>query len=204
MLSDFGIALVPWMATDDAAAAVRFAHETGYPVVAKIDAADVAHKSDVGGVMLGLDSVAAVGAAAAQLQALGLGRKLLLQRQVGGTELIVGMSTDPQFGPVFTIGGGGVFVEVFQDFALCLPGDAEATILDKLESLKVCKVLEGARGRPPADLPAIAAVIARFMDMCGAVSGLVEEIEINPLMVDGAAIAAVDALIVLKRKAADA
>lgn len=204
MLSDFGISLAPWIATDDPQAAVRFANQTGYPVVAKIDAADVAHKSDVGGVMLGLDSAAAVGAAAAQLQALGFGRRLLLQQQVGGTELIVGMSTDPQFGPVFTIGGGGVFVEVFQDFALCLPGDAEATILGKLKSLKVCKVLEGARGRPPADLPAIAALIAKFMDVCTAVSGLVEEIEINPLMVNGASIAAVDALIVLKQKAANA
>jgi acyl-CoA synthetase (NDP forming) len=204
MLSDFGIALAPWIATDDASAAVRFAEETGYPVVAKIDAADVAHKSDVGGVRTGLDSAAAVGAAAAQLQALGFGRNLLLQRQVGGTELIVGMSTDRQFGPVFTLGGGGVFVEVFQDVALCLPGDAESTILGRLRSLKVRKVLEGARGRRPADLPAIAAVIAKFMDMCMALSGLVEEIEINPLMVDGASIAAVDALVVLKQKAADA
>jgi acyl-CoA synthetase (NDP forming) len=204
MLSDFGIPLAPWIATEDAAAAVRFAHETGYPVVAKIDAADVAHKSDVGGVMLGLGSAAAVGAAAAQLQALGFGGKLLLQKQIAGTELIVGMSTDPQFGPVFTVGGGGVFVEVFQDFALCLPGDAEATILGKLMSLKVCKVLQGARGRAAADLPAIAAVIAKFMDACIAVSELVEEIEINPLLVDGASIAAVDALIVLKQKAARA
>ena len=114
------------------------------------------------------------------------------------------MSTDPQFGPVFTVGAGGVFVEVFQDFALCLPGDAEATILGKLRSLKVCKLLEGARGRPPADLPAIAAAIAKFMDMGMALSGQVEEIEINPLMVDGVSIAAVDALIVLKQKAADA
>jgi acyl-CoA synthetase (NDP forming) len=204
MLTDFGIPLAPWLATDDADAAVRFAEEAGYPVVAKIDAADLAHKSDVGGVVLGLDTAAAVGRAAARLQALGHGRKLLLQKQVGGTELIVGMSTDPQFGPVFTLGAGGVFVEVFQDFVLCLPGDAAATILGKLESLKVCKLLRGARGRPPADLPAIAAVIAMFMDMGMALSGRIEEIEINPLMVDGASIAAVDALVVLKPKASDA
>jgi acyl-CoA synthetase (NDP forming) len=204
MLAEFGIPLVPWLATDDAGAAVRFAEEAGYPIVAKIDAADLAHKSDVGGVMLGLDTAAAVGQAAAQLQALGYGRKMLLQKQVGGTELIVGMSTDPQFGPVFTLGAGGVFVEVFQDFVLCLPGDAEATILGKLESLKVCKLLRGARGRPQADLPAIASVIATFMDMGMALSGQVEEIEINPLMVDGPSVAAVDALVVLKPKAADA
>ena len=204
MLADFGIPLVPWLATDDAGAAVRFADQAGYPVVAKIDATGLAHKSDVGGVMLGLDSAAAVGKAAAQLQALGFGRKLFLQKQARGTELIVGMSSDPQFGPVFTVGAGGVFVEVFQDFVLCLPGDAAATILAKLSSLKVCKLLEGARGRPPADLPAIAAVIATFMDMGMALSGQVAEIEINPLMVDGLSIAAVDALIVLKREAADA
>ena len=204
MLADFGIPLAPWIATDDASAAVRFAQEIGYPLVAKVDARNVAHKSDVGGVLLGLDTSAAVHKAAMRLQALGFGSQLLLQKQLGGTELIVGMSTDPQFGPVFTIGAGGVFVEVFQDFALCLPGDAEATILGKLESLKVCKLLKGARGRPPADLPAVAAVIARFMDMVLAVASRVEEIEINPLMVDGASIAAVDALVVLKQKAADA
>jgi len=204
MLADFGIPLAPWIATDDAGAAVRFAQEIGYPVVAKVDARNVAHKSDVGGVLLGLDTSAAVHKAAMRLQALGFGSQLLLQKQLGGTELIVGMSTDPQFGPVFTIGAGGVFVEVFQDVALCLPDDAEATILAKLESLKVCKLLNGARGRPPADLPAVAAVIARFMDMVRAVASRVEEIEINPLMVDGASIAAVDALVVLKQKAADA
>ena len=204
MLSDFGIPLAPWLATDDVEAAVAFARAAGHPVVAKIDAADVAHKSDVGGVMLGLDSAAAVTAAAERLQALGFGKKLLLQKQLGGTELIVGMSTDPQFGPVFTVGAGGVFVEVLQDFALCLPGDAEATILGKLEALKVCKLLKGVRGRPPANLAAVVAVIAKFMDMGMAVSGPVEEIEINPLIVDGACIAAVDVLVVLKRKAADA
>jgi len=204
MLADFGIPLVPWLATDDAGDAVRFAEEAGYPVVAKIDAADLAHKSDVGGVLLDLDTGSAVDKAAKQLQTLGYGRKLLLQKQVSGIELIVGMSTDPQFGPVFTLGAGGVFVEVFQDFVLCLPGDAEPTILGKLESLKVCKLLRGARGRPPADLPSIAAVIATFMDMGLALSGRLEEIEINPLMVDGASIAAVDALVVLKPKAADA
>ena len=204
MLADFGIPLARWIATDDVQAAVRFADEAGYPVVAKIDAADVAHKSDVGGVVLGVGSAAAIGAAAARLQALGFGKRLLLQRQLGGTELLVGMSTDPQFGPVFTIGGGGVFVEIFKDYALCLPGDAEATILGKIESLKVSKVLRGARGREPADLQAIAAVIAKFMDMGAALSGLVEEIEINPFMIDGTSIAAVDALVVLKQKAADA
>ena len=204
MLSDFGIPVAPWIATDDAQTAARFAADAGYPVVAKIDAANVLHKSDVGGVMLGLDSAAAVCEAAARLQGLGFGTKLLVQRQLRGAELIVGMSTDPQFGAVFTIGGGGVFVEIFQDSAICLPGDDEATILRKLKSLKVRKVLEGARGRTPADLSAIAVVVARFMDMCIALSGLVEEIEINPLLVDGTSIAGVDALIVLQRKATHA
>jgi acyl-CoA synthetase (NDP forming) len=204
MLSDFGIPLAPWMATDDVQAAVRFADEAGYPVVAKIDAVDLAHKSDVGGVMLGLENAQAVRAAAGRLQSLGLGRRLLVQRQVRGTELIIGMSTDPQFGPVFTLGGGGIFVEVFQDFALCLPGDEERTILRKLRSLKVCKLLEGARGRAPADLAAIAATVAKFMGICEALSGFIEEAEINPLIVDGPSMAAVDALIVPKQKAQDA
>jgi acyl-CoA synthetase (NDP forming) len=204
MLADFGIPLAPWLATDDAGAAVRFAEGAGYPVVAKIDAADVAHKSDVGGVRLGLGTAAAVGSAAAQLQALGFGKRLLLQKQVRGTELIIGMSTDAQFGPVFTLGAGGVFVEVFEDFVLCIPGDAETTILGKLGSLKVRKLLDGERGLVPADLPAIAAAIAKFIDMATALSGRIQEIEINPLMIDGRSIAAVDALVVLKQKAADA
>jgi len=204
MLADFGLPLAPWIVTGDVEAAVRFADQAGYPVVAKIDAADLAHKSDVGGVIVGIDSASALRSAVSRLQALGFGANLLVQKQVTGTELIVGMSTDPQFGAVFTVGGGGVFVEVFHDVALCLPGDAEATILAKLESLKVCKLLKGARGRKPADLTAIARVIARFMDMGTALAGRIDEIEINPLMVDGASIAAVDALVVLQPKASHA
>jgi acyl-CoA synthetase (NDP forming) len=201
MLADFGIPHARWIATDDLQAALRFADDAGYPVVAKIDAADVAHKSDVGGVALGLQDASQLADAATRLQSLGFGTRLLVQRQLRGTELIVGMSTDPQFGPIFTIGGGGIFVEVFQDFALCLPGDSEATIQRKLKSLKVCKLLEGARGRAPADLAAIATVVARFMDMCLAFPSSIEEAEINPLIVDGASIAAVDVLIVPKQEA---
>ena len=200
MLGDFGIPVARWIATDDAQAAVRFANETGYPVVAKIDAAEIAHKSDVGGGMVGLQSAAALEAAVARLQSLGFGRRVLVQRQLRGTELIVGMSTDPQFGPGFTVGGGGSFVEVVKDSALWLPGEGEAAILRKLKSLKACRLLEGARGRAPADLGAIASTVAKFMGMCVALSAHLEEAEINPLIVDGASFAAVDALIVPKRE----
>ena len=195
LLVDFGLPVAASLSTASVAEGLSFAHRTGYPLVAKIDSPDVAHKSDVGGVILGIASDDALTAAFARLQGIAPG-PVLLQQQISGTEIILGMKHDPQFGPTFTVGFGGIFVEILKDFVTLLPGDDLALIEDKIRSLKTYPLLAGARGRPVTELPRLAAVVQSFMRMCLSLQASVQEMEINPLLVDGNCMAAVDLLVI--------
>ena len=175
--------------------AVEFALQTGYPLVAKSDSSDVAHKSDLGGVVLGINSDEVLRTAFARLQHIAPG-PILLQQQLGGRELILGMKHDPQFGPTFTVGFGGIYVEILKDFITLLPNDTAQQIERQLRTLKTFPLLAGARGRAATDLPMLVAVIQRFMRMGLALQNAIEELEINPLLVDGNRMAAVDLLVI--------
>jgi acyl-CoA synthetase (NDP forming) len=203
LLHDYEIPVAPWTVVTNAKDALDFALAVGYPIVAKIENASLLHKSDVGGVLLSLDDPEKIVAGVQKLQGLGFGDKVLVQKQVSGTELIIGMTKDSQFGPVFTIGGGGIFVEVFHDHAVCLPGDDPDVLRRTLHSLRVSRLLDGARGRKRADLDKLIGVIQKFMTMCCELSHDVDEIEINPLIVNGAEIHAADVLVVLNREEHD-
>ena len=180
--------------TDEAVAA---AHELGFPVALK--ALGVAHKSELGAVVLNLCNEGSVREAAHRL--IGLGSGLYVERMVGGgvAELIVGFTRDPVFGPTMTLGSGGVLVELLQDSAtLLLPathGDIEAA----LRGLKLFPLLDGYRGRPKADLTAAINAVAGIAAFAGKHADTLEELDINPLIVcaegQGAWIA--DALLVL-------
>jgi acetate---CoA ligase (ADP-forming) subunit beta len=184
--------------------AARIATELGFPVVLKVLSQDIAHKSDVGGVALNLAGADAVRAAfetmmrsvqAAQPSARIDG--VSVQRQAApGTEVIVGMSKDPQFGPVIMVGLGGVLVEVLRDVAFRVvplePRDAR----DMLHEIKGFPLLEGYRGAPPADLAALESLIlnvSRFVED----HPEIEELDLNPIFAypDGAV--AVDARVIV-------
>ena len=199
LLTDFGLPCASSVSVPDLAQARRAAQALGYPLVAKIDAPDVAHKSDLGGVILGIQSDEALQAAVERLQAIAPG-PVLLQQQLSGTELILGMKHDPQFGPIFTLGCGGIFVELLKDYATLLPGDSRQCIAQHITQLKSYPLLAGARGRPVADLAALVEVIERFMTLGLSLQDGLSEIEINPLLVDGARIAAVDLLVIPRMK----
>jgi succinyl-CoA synthetase beta subunit len=116
----------------------------------------------------------------------------------GGTELLVGVVRDPHWGPILAVALGGIFVEVLEDSALApLPvtPDQARTLLEKLRGRAV---LRGGRGTAPADLDALAAVIARIGDLALALGGALESVEVNPLRVDGTAIEALDAVVTWK------
>ena len=116
--------------------------------------------------------------------------------RTGGTELVVGCTRDPQWGPVIAVGLGGVWVEILQDVALRpLPIDA-AEVRRMLDELRGAKLLHGARGMQAADLDAIAAVVARIGDAAVALGAELEALEVNPLWVRGAHVEALDALAV--------
>lgn len=195
LLRDFGVSVPASLSTADLAQALDFANATGYPLVAKIDSPDIAHKSDMGGVILGIHNEDALREAFARLQSIAPG-PVLLQQQLQGSEWILGMKQDPQFGPTFTFGCGGIFVEILKDYTTLLPQDSVAQIRQKIQSLKAYSLLAGARGRAVTDAAKLAAVVHAFMRMGLALQSGVAEMEINPLLVDGHRIAAVDLLVI--------
>lgn len=199
LLQDFVLPVAASLSTSDLQNAIAFSSVSGFPLVAKIDSPDVAHKSDIGGVILGITSHKALELAFDKLQKLAPG-PVLLQQQLAGVELILGMKHDPQFGPTFTVGFGGIFVEILKDFVTLLPGDSAEHIEIKLSRLKTYPLLRGARGRPATDIAQLVSVVQRFMAMGLALQDDVAEMEINPLLVDGNRMAAVDLLVIPRNK----
>jgi hypothetical protein len=115
--------------------------------------------------------------------------------RAGGTELLAGVTLDPTFGPVLAVGLGGVWVEILKDIRLrALPVDA-AEVRRMLEELRGIDLLRGARGSQPADLDAIAAVIAKIGDAALSLNGTLRALEVNPLWVSGDQVEALDVLI---------
>ena len=200
MLRDFGLSVPSSLSTSDLTQALAFANANAYPLVAKIDSPDIAHKSDMGGVILGIHNEAALCEAFARLQGIAPG-PVLLQQQLQGSEWILGMKQDPQFGPTFTLGCGGIFVEILKDYTTLLPQDSVERIRQKIISLKAYPLLAGARGRAVTDAAQLAGVVHAFIRMGLALQSGVAEMEINPLLVDGHRIAAVDLLVIPQSKA---
>jgi len=180
--------------------AVVAAGQLGFPVALK--ALGVAHKSEAGAVRLNLKSSDDVRAAAEALLPLGTG--LYVERMVerGVAELIVGFTRDAVFGPVMTLGSGGVLVELLKDSATLLLPASRAEIEAALRGLKLFPLLDGYRGRARADLAAAIDAIAGIADFVAAQGDAVEELDVNPLIVckqgEGAWIA--DALLVTRKK----
>jgi acyl-CoA synthetase (NDP forming) len=198
LLAENGVPVVPAELAADEEAAVAAAERFGYPVVLKAAAEGLGHKSDIGGVRLGLNSPEDVRRAHREIGAAvgsaGLGTLVQPQR-AGGVELLVGVVRDAEWGLVLAVGLGGVWVEVLKDSALrILPVDA-AEVRRALGELRGAKLLEGARGTEPADLDSLATVVARVGELAEGLGDDLESLEINPLLVDGARIEALDALI---------
>ena len=201
LLEAYGIAVVPARLARSPAEAEAAARDLGGAVAVKIVSPDITHKSDVGGVALGLASPAAAGAAArdmlARVAAARPGARLdgvLVQAMAdgGASELLLGMVRDAQFGPLVMVGFGGIFVEILGDVAARLAplGHAEARAM--LGELRMAPALAGARGRPPADLDALAETIVRFGWLAADVPDL-RELEINPLLAGAGGARALDA-----------
>jgi acyl-CoA synthetase (NDP forming) len=184
--------------------AVAAAARGGYPVVLKILSPDIAHKSDAGGVRVGLESAAAVEAAFEEIMAAVKQRQpeariegVAVQKMApSGTEVIVGMSKDPQFGPVMMFGLGGIFVEVLKDVAFRIvplePRDAR----EMVREIKGFPVLEGVRGQEPADVAALERLILQVSEFVEA-HPEIEELDLNPVFAYKNGVIAVDARIVI-------
>ncbi|OCC02292.1 hypothetical protein BA190_24910 [Labrys sp. WJW] len=169
----------------------------GFPVAIKIHSDKIAHKSDVGGVKLGLRSRADVTDAVASMSH--LGDRFLVERMVEGAvaELIVGVVRDPQFGPTLTIGAGGVLVEMLKDAAVMLLPVTAEEIREKLMSLRVARLLEGFRGKPRGDIRGTIKAILAIADFAERHADRLVELDVNPLFVlpEGRGAVAADALV---------
>jgi acyl-CoA synthetase (NDP forming) len=191
LLAAAGIPVIETVQCDSAAVAVSAAARLGYPVVAKVAHPALTHKSDVGGVRLGLFTADAVRSAAADLLALADGAAVLVQPQREGIELVIGGVRDPDWGPVIMTGFGGVLVEARRDVQLAVAPVDQAQAAAMLWSLRGAAVFTGLRGRPPVDLGPVTDMIVAAGDL---MSGHPEisELDLNPVLVGASTSIAVD------------
>ena len=202
LLAAYGIPVVETRAVSSGAEAARVADELGYPVALKILSPDITHKSDVGGVALGLDSAEAVSEAASRMVSrvcrFHPGAEIegftvqQMVRKPDAYELILGIVDDATFGPVILFGQGGTAVEVVRDKAMALPPLNRILADDLISRTRVSRLLEGYRGQAPADREAIAMALMALGDLA-ADHPEVAELDINPLWADADGVIALDA-----------
>ncbi|HEY5360933.1 MAG TPA: acetate--CoA ligase family protein [Streptosporangiaceae bacterium] len=199
LLREYGIAVAAAEPASDLAAALAAAEAIGYPVVLKTDEPAIAHKSDVGGVLLGVAGPAELAAGYAGLAAR-LGRRVLVSQAVPpGPELSLGIIRDPGLGPLMVVGAGGVLVELLADRAVALPPVGERLAAELLAGLRVSQLLAGVRGAPPAALGPVVAAITGLSELAGELGDDLEALDINPLICGPGRAVAVDALAIPRR-----
>ena len=176
-----------------------------YPVVLKLNSETITHKTDVGGVRLGLEDAEAVREAFVQMEKSireSFGEEhfsgVTVQPMVSleGYELILGSSLDPQFGPVLLFGSGGSLVEVYKDRALALPPLTTTLARRTMEQTSIYEALKGVRGRAPVDLAALEKLFVRFSQLV-VEQPWIKELDINPLLASAEGLTALDARVVL-------
>jgi acyl-CoA synthetase (NDP forming) len=200
LLAAGGVPFVPARAARTLDEALAAAHEVGFPVVLK--ALGLLHKSDAGGVVLGLEDDAAVATAFADLAARLSPPAFSVEHMApldDGVELLIGARWDARFGPITLAGLGGVYAEVMRDVAVALAPVDHAEAKRLLLSLKAAPLLRGARGRPPIDFDAAAAALAALSDVA-ARHPEIAEIEVNPLLATPAGALGLDARLVPRRR----
>jgi succinyl-CoA synthetase beta subunit len=195
LLRDYGIPTARALPADSAGAARAAAAEIGYPVVLKTAEPGVAHKSDAGGVVLGIAGAAGLAEAYAGMAARLGPRVLVCATAAGGTELSLGIVTDPGLGPLVVVGAGGVLVEHLADRVVALPPVDAGLARRMLSRLRVARLLAGFRGGPPADLGAIAAALTGVSAIACELGGELAALDINPLICGPSGAVAVDVLV---------
>ncbi|MBI2358643.1 MAG: acetate--CoA ligase family protein [Deltaproteobacteria bacterium] len=195
LLVRHGLTLPRQAIASDAVEAGARAGEMGFPVALKLLAVEVVHKTEAGGVALGLRSQEEMEAEGKRMLSRGAnGGRLLIQEMVQGTEVLLGARTDPQFGPLLMAGLGGVFVEVLKDISIRLLPVGEDEALEMLRELKGYPLLESYRGQPKRDIPALVRAMTGLSNLFATYRSVLSDLEVNPLIVrpEGAGVAAVD------------
>lgn len=206
----YGVPGVSELFVPDQAVGELEGRQITFPVVAKLHAPDLHHKTEVGGVRLGLKDIQEVKDAYADMKSTALRKQpdlriegLLVQEMVqDGVEMIVGIVNDEHFGPVLALGLGGVFTEILKDVTHRLAPVAPDTVRVMLGELKGSRLLAGARGRPPADVDALCEAVSAISHLAWDHREVIGEIDVNPLFVrpSGKGVAAADGLIAIRGK----
>jgi acetate---CoA ligase (ADP-forming) len=196
LLADYGVPVVAAEVATTLEEALAAAGRIGWPVALKTAAPGIAHKSDVGGVLLGLDGPERLAAAYAELTGR-LGSRVTVAAMAGpGVELALGVVDDPQFGPLVMVAAGGVLVEVLRDRRFALPPVGHEQALAMLDRLAVRPLLDGVRGARPAALDAVAGAIVRLSGLALDLGPLLAGLDVNPLVAGSGGCVAADALVV--------
>ena len=184
--------------------AVAISEQIGYPIVLKISSVDITHKSDAGGVKVNLPNKAAVEEAYDAIMASCTTKHpdadiegIAVQGMAKvGTEVIIGMTKDPSFGPVLMFGLGGIFVEVLEDVAFRIVPLEKNDASEMIKEIKGRKLLEGYRGQDPADIPFLEDILLKLSKLVNKTEGLTE-IDMNPVFAYKQGAVVVDARIIL-------
>jgi acetyltransferase len=207
LLAAYGIPTTEMRVATSRADARREAEALGFPVAVKLYSRTLTHKTDVGGVKLGLrtpddvaraydDIQASVAARAGAAHFLGVTVQPMARAVPGSYELILGASLDPQFGPVLLFGAGGQLVEVFRDRALALPPLNRTLARRLMEQTRIWRALQGVRGQAPVPIAALEDLLVRFSDLV-VEQPRIKEVDVNPLLASPEGLLALDARVVL-------
>ncbi|MBL8386262.1 MAG: acetate--CoA ligase family protein [Burkholderiales bacterium] len=206
-LAAYGIRVTREALASDFAAAASAAAQIGYPVAVKIESPDIPHKTEAGVVRLGIrdadelrraydEIVAAAGRVEPKPRVAGV---LVCEMVSRGVEIVVGAKVDPQFGPLVTVGMGGVLVELLKDVQVGLAPVTPTEARDMIDRLKARKLLDGYRGAPPAHVEALVDMVVRLSELIADHADRISEIDVNPVLLGPDGGVAVDALIVVDR-----
>jgi acyl-CoA synthetase (NDP forming) len=205
LLAKAGIPVIETKLAKTRTEAVALSKSMGFPVVLKIISPDISHKSDIGGVKLGLANAAQVEKAYSDIMS-AVKQKQPEAKVTGvsvqkmarpGIEIIIGVSKDPQFGPVIMFGLGGILVELLKDVSFRLVPLTRRDAAEMIHEIKGLALLQGFRGREPVDLSRLEELIVKVSDFVDK-NPQIKELDLNPLFAYKDSIVAVDARIVLE------
>jgi acyl-CoA synthetase (NDP forming) len=202
LLAGYGISVPKVVPVGSAAEALSAAAEIGYPVVLKTDEPAIQHKSDAGGVALGLTGPGELAEVYAVMSARLGPRALVCESVPAGVELALGLARDPELGPLLVVGAGGVLVELLADRAVALPPVSDLQARALVGGLRAARLLAGVRGAAPASMDAVAASITGLSQLAVELGDELEALDVNPLICGPDGAVAVDALAIPRREPA--
>ncbi len=199
ILREEGFKVPSYYLAETAEEAVTFADKQGYPVVAKVVSPRIIHKTDAGGVVVGIPDGKKLKAVFEQFSGMEGFAGVLVEEMVKGAELIVGAKEDQQFGPVILLGIGGVGVEIYKDTSMRMAPLREEDVEAMIGELKAADIINGFRGNEPVNRQELTGLMIEFSELCLRLEEYMESIDLNPVMCTRDDCIIADARIILKK-----